>query len=282
MQPSDGLYSFLRQNQVKATHFFIGVNIIHFPNQFNTAFQTNQDDIAVHTWTHPHMTTLSNADVVAQLGWTLQVIYNSTEGRLARYWRPPYGDTDLRVTSIAEEVFGLTTVGWNRDTTDWDLNLPGGPSPQAIQNNMQQWLSGSQNPGLIILEHELSNASVQAFMTAFPLIKQHNWNLKSLATIEGLSPYQNAPDDTSTPTPVPLTGGGDGGAGLIAATATSTSSTSTPPSPTDSSTSAEAAKASASPASGTTTNGTAPGLRSSSLVHMLSLVLAVASSLCLI
>jgi len=115
VQPGDALYAFLRQNQVKATHFFIGVNIINNWNQFNTAFQTNQDDIAVHTWTHPHMTALSNADVVAQLGWTLQVIYNSTGGRLARYWRPPYGDTDLRVTAIAKEVFGLTTVIWNRE-----------------------------------------------------------------------------------------------------------------------------------------------------------------------
>ena len=115
MQPSDGLYAFLRQNQVKATHFFIGTNILNNWNEFNTAFQTNQDDIAVHTWTHPHMTTLSNADVVAQLGWTLQVIYNSTGGRLARYWRPPYGDTDLRVTAIAQQVFGLRTVVWNHE-----------------------------------------------------------------------------------------------------------------------------------------------------------------------
>ena len=115
VQAGDGLYTFLRQNQVKATHFFIGMNILNNWNQFNTAFQTNQDDIAVHTWTHPHMTALSNADVVAQLGWTLQVIYNSTGGRLARYWRPPYGDTDLRVTAIAKEVFGLTTVIWNRE-----------------------------------------------------------------------------------------------------------------------------------------------------------------------
>ena len=115
IQPSDGLYAFLRQNQVKATHFFIGTNILNYWNEFNTAFQTNQDDIAVHTWTHPHMTALSNADVVAQLGWTLQVIYNSTGGRLARYWRPPYGDTDLRVTAIAQQVFGLRTVVWNHE-----------------------------------------------------------------------------------------------------------------------------------------------------------------------
>ncbi len=114
-QPSDKLYAFLQQNQVRATHFFIGVNIIQFWKEFNIAFQTNQDDIAVHTWTHPYMTTLSNADVVAQLGWTLQVIYNSTGGRLARFWRPPYGDTDTRVTAIAKEVFGLTTVIWNQE-----------------------------------------------------------------------------------------------------------------------------------------------------------------------
>jgi len=61
------------------------------------------------------MTGLSNADVVAQLGWTLQIIYNSTGGRLARYWRPPYGDTDARVNAIAKEVFGLTTVIWNQE-----------------------------------------------------------------------------------------------------------------------------------------------------------------------
>jgi len=117
-------------------------------------------------------------------------------------------------------------------------------------------------------------------MNAFPLIKQYNWNLKSLATIEGLSPYQNAPDDTSTPTLVPLTAGGNGGAGLIAAP--STSSTSTPPSPTSSPTStADASKASASPASGAKQNGVAPGLRSSPIAVLLSLGLAVASSLCL-
>jgi peptidoglycan/xylan/chitin deacetylase (PgdA/CDA1 family) len=115
VQPSDKLYAFLQQNQVKATHFYIGTNILNNWKEFNIAFQTNQDDIAVHTWTHPYMTALSNADVVAQLGWTLQVIYNSTGGRLARYWRPPYGDTDMRVTAIAKEVFGLTAILWNQE-----------------------------------------------------------------------------------------------------------------------------------------------------------------------
>ena len=84
-------------------------------NEFLTAYETNKNDIAVHTWTHPYMTTLSNEDVVAQLGWTMQIIHDSTGGRIPRYWRPPYGDCDTRVYTIAKEVFGLTTVIWNHE-----------------------------------------------------------------------------------------------------------------------------------------------------------------------
>ena len=32
------------------------------------------------------------------------LIANSTGGRLPKYWRPPYGDTDVRVSAIAKEV----------------------------------------------------------------------------------------------------------------------------------------------------------------------------------
>lgn len=73
------------------------------------------DDIAVHTWTHPYMTTLDNLGVLGQLGWTMEIIHNSTGGRLPKYWRPPFGDSDNRVNAIAREVFGLTTVIWNQE-----------------------------------------------------------------------------------------------------------------------------------------------------------------------
>jgi chitin deacetylase len=61
------------------------------------------------------MTTLSNLDVVAQFGWTMELIHNSTGGRLPKFWRPPYGDTDVRVKAIAQEIFGLTTILWNQE-----------------------------------------------------------------------------------------------------------------------------------------------------------------------
>lgn len=61
------------------------------------------------------MTTLNNTQVVAELGWTMQIIHDSTGGRVPRYWRPPYGDSDNRVRAIAKEVFGLTQIMWNKE-----------------------------------------------------------------------------------------------------------------------------------------------------------------------
>jgi hypothetical protein len=243
------------------------------------------------------MTGLSNADVVAQLGWTLQVIYNSTGGRLARYWRPPYGDTDARVNAIAREVFGLTGIIWNNEyalffycgvslvsqscfsSQDWTLGLQGGTTLQAIQANFQRWLSGPQTPGLVILEHELSDQSVQAFMAAYPLMKQYNWNLKSTASLAGLSPYQNVDDDTSDPTLVPLTAAGNGGVGLTAAESESPSSSSTPPP--SSTASDNNSKATALPDSSAKKNGAAPGLNLPPVASLVS-TMALVFSLCLI
>ena len=61
------------------------------------------------------MTTLDNLGVLGQLGWTMEIIHSSTGGRLPKYWRPPYGDSDNRVNAIAREVFGLQTVIWNQE-----------------------------------------------------------------------------------------------------------------------------------------------------------------------
>lgn len=92
----------------------IGMNIIAHAESFNKSVDLG-NDIAVHTWTHPYMTTLSNEDVLAQLGWTMQVIHDSTGGRVPKFWRPPYGDTDARVSAIASEVLGMIAIIWNQE-----------------------------------------------------------------------------------------------------------------------------------------------------------------------
>lgn len=198
LPPSPALYDFLQKNNQHATHFFIGTNILQYPSIFTQAF-TNGDDIAVHTWTHPFMTTLTNLELIGEFGWTMEIIHNSTGGRLPRFWRPPYGDSDVRVHAIAKEVFGLTAILWNQDSSDW--MLPSGTSEAQVSASLTKWITGPKNPGLIILEHELSTQSVQAFMTAYPLMKSNGWNITSTAQLAGNLPYQNSDSSTSPVTP---------------------------------------------------------------------------------
>ena len=105
-----------------------------------------------------YMTTLTNIEILAQLGWTMELMHNSTGGRLPRFWRPPYGDTDIRVHAIAKEIFGLTGILWNQEyvyvlsvmhrkfiprllsTGDW--MLPTGTTLGKINASMTKWLTG--------------------------------------------------------------------------------------------------------------------------------------------
>ncbi|KAF7345292.1 Carbohydrate esterase family 4 protein [Mycena sanguinolenta] len=193
------LVAYLETVNQQVTHFMIGSNIRDNPDLFTQVFNLG-NDIAVHTWTHPYMTTLSNELVLAELGWTMQIIHNSTGGRVPRFWRPPYGDSDTRVSAIAKEVFGLTTIVWNQDTNDWSLtDSPPGTTQAKINASMYEWLTGPTTPGLIILEHELSNQSVSAFKSAYPVMQQHTqWTIMSLAQLVGNgTSYQNADNSTS-------------------------------------------------------------------------------------
>ncbi|KJA24474.1 carbohydrate esterase family 4 protein [Hypholoma sublateritium FD-334 SS-4] len=180
------LVQFLGGNNDTTTHFMIGINIIYYPSQFLTALNAGHD-IGVHTWTHPYMTTQSNLDLLGQFGYTIQLIHDSSGGRVPRYWRPPYGDSDMRVRAIALEVFGLETVIWNQDTDDWD------GTPDSIQAAMTRFLAMPKSPGLIVLEHEIASTTVNGFMTAYPMIKSNGWKFMSLAkAIADGRTYQNA------------------------------------------------------------------------------------------
>lgn len=206
---SGTLYDFLKLNNQKVTHFMIGSNILYNPTVFLRAFSELDDDIACHTWTHPHMSLLTNEQLVSEFGWTMQIIHDSTGGRVPRYWRPPYGDADNRVRAVAKYVFGLTTVVWNQDSEDWTQGSPGGTTLDAIQTAFTGWLNGPRTPGLIVLEHEITGADVTAFMNMYPLIAQAAGGTPWIATsVAGLFDghatgwngdgwYLNSDNDTS-------------------------------------------------------------------------------------
>ncbi|KAG8895009.1 hypothetical protein FRB99_000818 [Tulasnella sp. 403] len=265
---SNTLYQFLKANQIIATHFMIGENILNSPQLVQQAFGQG-DHIACHTWSHRYMTGLSSMDVVAEFGYTLQIISDLTGGRITRFWRPPYGDSDNRVRAIAKEIFGLIQVDWNQDTNDWNIGLDN-ITPQSVAANLQTWLTGPKSPGLIILEHELTNDTVSAFInTAWPLIKANGWDHRAIPDLFNEPWYANAQNDQGAVV-APLNV-------INAASSINLAPTSAPP-PTQAQagptgTAAGAAAASASHSSTTTKTNDATSLLPSPLQAIISLVL---------
>ena len=67
-------------------------------------------EISVHTWSHPTLTSLTNEQIVAELGWTRKAI-RDVLGVTPTTMRPPQGDIDDRVRAISMAM-GLTPIMW--------------------------------------------------------------------------------------------------------------------------------------------------------------------------
>ena len=105
------LLQYLDQNSLKTTFFAVGSRCLSYPALLQEEYMA-QHQIAVHTWSHPQMTTLSNDEIIAELGWSKKVI-KDVLGVTPTYWRPPFGDVDNRVRAIAKAM-NLATVIWTR------------------------------------------------------------------------------------------------------------------------------------------------------------------------
>ncbi|KIO34382.1 carbohydrate esterase family 4 protein [Tulasnella calospora MUT 4182] len=231
---SPKLYDFLKSQNQKVTHFFIGSNIRDNPDIFMQAFN-NGNDMAVHTYTHRWMTSLTNEEAMAELGWTMQIIYDMTGGRVPRYWRPPYGDSDNRIRAIAR-LFGLQQVDWNQDTDDWEM-ANGKLTLAEVEASLHKFITGPKSPGLIILEHELYPETVEAFVNAYPLMKSSGWDVRNIPDLFGAPYYQNAQDNTGAVTQstilasdggaLPATGGNNSSSSAVSSASHAASSTAT-------------------------------------------------------
>jgi hypothetical protein len=145
----------LKAHNQKATLFIVGSRAISFQATLQRAYNEGHQ-IAIHTWSHPSMTSLTNQQIVAELKWTEKAIV-SVIGVTPLYWRPPYGDVDNRVRNIATQL-GYKTSIWTQDFDTNDWNIPAGTAtPQSVVATFQTWLAKipTMATGFIVLEHDL-------------------------------------------------------------------------------------------------------------------------------
>ncbi|MFC4590512.1 polysaccharide deacetylase family protein [Sphaerisporangium corydalis] len=112
------LLDLLRKHHTKVTFFLVGARVEKYRK---TALRMAREghEIGNHTWSHPHLTSLSDDEIREEIGRTQDAIEHAT-GKAPGLLRPPYGDTDDRVGSVAAEM-GLAQIVWNGTSRDWEL-----------------------------------------------------------------------------------------------------------------------------------------------------------------
>ncbi|MFJ8857851.1 polysaccharide deacetylase family protein [Streptomyces sp. NPDC102451] len=135
------LLSALKQNGLRATMFNQGQYAASNPAQVRAQVDAGMW-VGNHSYTHPHLTQQSQAQVDSELSRTQQAIAGAGGGT-PKLFRPPYGESNATVQASAAK-YGLTQIIWDVDSQDWN-----GASTDAIVQANAQLTNGQ-----IILMHE--------------------------------------------------------------------------------------------------------------------------------
>lgn len=184
---TQSLLNALRQNGLRATMFNQGQNAAQNPSLVRAQVDAGMW-VANHSYTHPHMTQLGQAQMDSEISRTQQAIAGAGGGT-PKLFRPPYGETNATLRSV-EAKYGLTEVIWDVDSQDWN---------NASTDAIVQAVSRLGN-GQVILMHDWPANT----LAAIPRIAQ------TLAG-KGLCSGMISPQTGRAVAPDGSGGGGDGG-----------------------------------------------------------------------
>ena len=109
----------LQDYGVKATFFELGENIEANPNLAKAVVAAGHL-VENHTFDHPHLPTLTAAQITTEIQRTSDDIFKFT-GTKPEYVRPPYGEVNQKVENSIESMH-LKTALWTVDTNDWQVD----------------------------------------------------------------------------------------------------------------------------------------------------------------
>lgn len=125
-----------------------------------------------HTYSHPHLTQLSDAQIRSELLRAEQIIRGLTGKTTRPFFRPPYGERNSRVLGVAGKE-GYQAVMWTVDALDWK------ESQGVTATQVKQRVLSSLKPGAIYLFHVGDNLSGQVLDQLISDLRQAQEGIQS-------------------------------------------------------------------------------------------------------
>jgi peptidoglycan-N-acetylmuramic acid deacetylase len=164
----------LERAHVKASFFLTG-RYIRANRGMTRRLAAHGHLLCNHSWSHPDMVVKARrrSAFTRELRATERACHAATGGKLARFFRPPFGTYSARSLQLAEQL-GYVTVFWSFAHYDYD---EGAQPPVSV--TLRRILSSSC-PGAIYLLHASSRSNVNALARAIHGLKAQGYGFATL------------------------------------------------------------------------------------------------------
>lgn len=159
------LLDHLLTRNIRATFYLLGSNAELHPQIIRRMINEGHE-LGNHTMTHPYLTTLTDPEVIDEVGGCHDAIMAAGNVPPATM-RPSYGDVNQHLRDLFLSEWGYPTVMWDIDPFDYDTNLTEQEVIDAVIDGVATWFAADPSPtyGPIILMHDIHQRSVDIVPT---------------------------------------------------------------------------------------------------------------------
>lgn len=168
---TEEILNILDRYDVKTTFFLVGFWAEKHPDLVRELVARGHE-IGNHSATHPHMASLTQAQIREELRRCSDLI-ESVTGTRPTLFRPPYGEYNDDVVRVSREE-GYACVQWNVDSLDWK-NLGA--------EHMVRQCTKHVNPGDIVLFHNDSKYILEALPQILEYYQQAGYKIIPVSQI---------------------------------------------------------------------------------------------------
>lgn len=165
---TDALLNQLDQYDARATFFMVGKNAVKYPEVIQKMEKIGCE-LGNHSTTHANLVKLDDAGIRREID-TAQSAIAEAVGYGGYLLRPPYGETDERVQSIADLPF----VMWSLDTKDWK---------KKDAAKIIEYVLTYVGDGDIVLMHDIHDFSVEAARNLIPQLIERGYQLVTVSEL---------------------------------------------------------------------------------------------------
>lgn len=165
------ILAILDEYDIKTTFFLAGYWVDKYP-QYVIRIANEGHEIGNHSYSHPHMNSLSYDAVIKELEKNHAMIYDLTQQH-SFLFRCPFGEYNNTVIKAADSL-GYYTIQWSIDSLDWK---------NTTENEIYQRIIGKVGPGDIVLFHNAAPATPGALRKIIPELLNQGYEIVPISQL---------------------------------------------------------------------------------------------------